>query len=45
MKTVVIYTSMPNYSLFGEFEIVGPNLAKRNNHKNFKKKTLNSYSA
>ena len=31
---------MPNYSLFGEFKIVEPNLAKRNNDKNFKKLTL-----
>ena len=28
---------MPNYSLFGEFQIVGPNSAKRNNDENFTK--------
>ena len=28
---------MPNYSLFREFQIVGPNFSKRNNDKNFKK--------
>ena len=33
---------MPNYSLFGEFQTVGPNLAKRKNDKNFTKQTLNS---
>ena len=27
---------MPNYSLFGEFQNVGPNLAKRKNDKNFR---------
>ena len=37
IKTVVIYIPMPNYSLFGEFQIVGPNLAKRKNDKNCKK--------
>ena len=31
---------MQNYSLFGEFQIVEPNLAKRKNDKNFKKQTL-----
>ena len=30
---------MPNYSLFGEFQIVEPNLAKRKNDNNFKKLT------
>ena len=29
IKNVVIYTHMPNYSLFEEFQIVGPNLANR----------------
>ena len=33
IKTVVIYISMSNYSLFGEFQIVGPTLAKRKNDK------------
>ena len=28
---------MPNYSLFREFQIVGPNFSKRKNDKNFKK--------
>ena len=37
IKTVVIYTPMSNYSLFGEFQIVGTTLAKRKNDKNFKK--------
>ena len=37
MKTVITYIPMPNYSLFEEFHIVGPNLAKRKNDKNFKK--------
>ena len=31
---------MPNYSLFGEFQIVKPNLDKRKNDNNFKKTTL-----
>ena len=30
---------MPNYSLFGEFQIVEPNLAQRKNDNNFKKLT------
>ena len=33
IKTVVIYISMSNYNLFGEFQIVGPTLAKRKNGK------------
>ena len=33
IKTVVLYIPMPNYSLFGEFQIVGPNLEKRKNDK------------
>ena len=37
VKAVVIYTPMPNYSLFGEFQAVGPNLTKRKNDKKFKK--------
>ena len=37
IKTVITYIPMPNYILFGEFWIVGPNLAKRKNDKNFKK--------
>ena len=37
IKTVVIHILMPNYNLFGEFKIVGPNLAKRKNDKNLKK--------
>ena len=37
IKTVVIYIPMSNYSLFGKIQIVGPNLAKRKNDKNFKK--------
>ena len=37
IKTVVIYTPMPTYSLSGEFQIVGLNLAKKKNDKNFKK--------
>ena len=36
-KTVITYIPMPMYSLFGEFQIVGPNLAKRKNVKNLKK--------
>ena len=28
IKTAVICIPMPNYSLFGEFHIVGPNLTK-----------------
>ena len=31
---------MPDYSLFGEFKIVEPNLAKRKSDQNFKKWTL-----
>ena len=31
---------MSNYSLFGEFQIVEPNLVKKKNDNNFKKKTL-----
>ena len=31
------YIPMPNYSLFGEFQIVGPNLVKKKNDKNLKK--------
>ena len=31
---------MQNYSLFGEFQIVETNLAKRKNDKNFKEHTL-----
>ena len=37
IETVIIYVPMSNYSLFGEFQIVGPNFAKRKNNKNFKK--------
>ena len=37
IKTVVIYIPMPNYSLSGEFQILGPDLAKRKNDENFKK--------
>ena len=37
IKTVVIYTPIPNYSLFGKFQILGPNLAKRKNDKNCRK--------
>ena len=37
IKTVVIHIPIPNYSLFGEFQIVGPNLVKRRNNKNCKK--------
>ena len=37
IKTVVIYIPMPNYSLFGESQIVGPNWATRKIDKNFKK--------
>ena len=37
IKTVVINIPMPNYSLFGEFQVLGPNLAKRKNDKNSKK--------
>ena len=37
IKTVVMYTPMPNYSLFGEFQILRPNLATRKNDKKFKK--------
>ena len=37
IKIVVVYTPMPNYSLFGEFQIVGPNLAKGKNDNNSKK--------
>ena len=33
IKTVVLHNPMPNYSLFGEFQIVGPNLEKRKNDK------------
>ena len=28
-KTVVIYIPIPNYSPFGKFQNVGPNMAKR----------------
>ena len=31
---------MRNYGLLGEFQIVGPNFAKRKNDNNFKKQTL-----
>ena len=37
IKTVVIYIPMPNYILFGEFQVVGPKLTKKKNEKNFKK--------
>ena len=37
IKTVITYILMPNYSLFGEFQIVGENLAKRKNDENLKK--------
>ena len=37
IKTVMAYILMLNYSLFGEFQIVEPNLAKRKHDKNFKK--------
>ena len=37
IKTRITYIPMPNYSLFGEFQIVGRNFAKRKNDKNFKK--------
>ena len=37
IKTVITYIHMPNYSLFGEFQIVGENLAKRKNDENLKK--------
>ena len=33
MKTVITYIPMLNYSQFGEFQIVGPNLAKRKHDK------------
>ena len=38
-KTVITYNymSMPNYSLFSEFQIVGPNLANRKNDESFTK--------
>ena len=35
IKTVITYVSMPYYSLFGEFQIVGPKLTKRKNDKKF----------
>ena len=35
---------MPYYSLFGEFQIVEPNLAKRKNDNNYKKWTLYYYN-
>ena len=37
IKTVITYIHMPNYSVFGEFQIVGENLAKRKNDENLKK--------
>ena len=37
IKTVIKYIPMPNYSLFREFQIVGPNLAKRKYDKTYKK--------
>ena len=37
IKTVITDIPMPNYSLFGEFQIVGENLAKRKSDKNLKK--------
>ena len=37
IKTDITYIHMPNYSLFGEFQIVGENLAKRKNDENLKK--------
>ena len=37
IKTVITYILMRNYSLFGEFQIVGENLAKRKNDENLKK--------
>ena len=37
IKTVITYIPMSNYSLFGEFQIVGENLVKRKNDENLKK--------
>ena len=34
---IITIIPIPNYSIFGEFQIVRPNLAKRKNDKNFKK--------
>ena len=44
IKTVITYIPMLNYSLFGEFRIVGENLPKTKNDENLKKMALNSYS-
>ena len=44
IKTVITYIPMLNYSLFGEFQIVGENLPKTKNDENLKKMALNSYS-
>ena len=35
IKIVITYIPMPNYSLSGGFQIVGANLVKRKNDKNF----------
>ena len=37
IKTVITDIPMPNYSLLGEFQIVGENLAKRKSDENLKK--------
>ena len=37
IKTDITYIHMPDYSLFGEFQIVGENLTKRKNNENLKK--------
>ena len=42
IKTVITYIPMANYSLFGEFQIVGENLTKTKNDENLKKMALNS---
>ena len=42
IKTVITYIPMSNYSLFGEFQIMGENLVKRKNDENLKKQTPNS---
>ena len=42
IKIVITYIPMPNYSLFGEFQIVGENLTKTKNDENLKKMALNS---
>ena len=44
IKIVITYIPMLNYSLFGEFQIVGENLPKTKNDENLKKMALNSYS-